>query len=476
MITSIAYLGQVDYNRFTPSLSDYNSELASLKIKLIQNEIINEKIHKQSNCNKTVAVVVEQKYNFLKKYPHVTDCNINYEADQNVNDYSKPAPDSTHSLRIVRGILVYFPIEKYDNFILEFKWMYRSWLEMQKHEPSNWRTDIIVFLDTSNQKFKETGFFMHGLNCSTSNSRSSQSDDPMCTIIDYVSIQKRNINYNPKFKSERKYYEYLLENVDIFSDDEINLAPFYKLLKDKISSYGYVDSILMAFDGYNYLKKAGYNFLIRSDMDVFFTPLFATWLPKTCNDFYVGRGGFSSTFNVKRLARIANDLGLQHAGIQNLGSTWYSTPDQLRLVAYTTLFGMIYISEEEFSGPEREGKLGVILWPHWHYGVLLLYGQSLALNHLIASNQIKVTKLEEYLDYPSHYEKNINKILHIHVFHGDDMFSKFQFKAGKYDQYADIPGDINSGKYYSLKMALDGKRLSSSKFIEMLKENIAKKT
>ena len=43
----------------------------------------------------------------------------------------------------------------------------------------------------------------------------------------------------------------------------------------------------MAIDGWNYLKLAGYHFLIRSDMDVFLTPLFDRWLPRNYNDFYV---------------------------------------------------------------------------------------------------------------------------------------------------------------------------------------------
>lgn len=126
-----------------------------------------------------------------------------------------------------------------------------------------------------------------------------------------------------------------------------------------------IDSILMAFDGYSYLKSAGYNFLIRSDMDVFLTPLFAKWIPAHCNDFYVGRGGYSTVFNVKRLARVAKILGMEFAGEMNLGSTWYSTVDQFRLISYLTLFGMSYLAEEEFTQPEREGKVGVILWPEW---------------------------------------------------------------------------------------------------------------
>lgn len=61
---------------------------------------------------------------------------------------------------------------------------------------------------------------------------------------------------------------------------------------------------------------------------------------------------------------------------------------------------MSYLSSEEFSQPERQGKLGTILWPDWHYGVLLLYGQNLALNHLIGLNQTNIIKIQNYLDYP----------------------------------------------------------------------------
>jgi hypothetical protein len=61
---------------------------------------------------------------------------------------------------------------------------------------------------------------------------------------------------------------------------------------------------------------------------------------------------------------------------------------------------MSYLGIEEFAQPEREGKLGTILWPEWHYGVLLLYGQNLALNHLIGLKQSNVVKIENYIDYP----------------------------------------------------------------------------
>ena len=204
-------------------------------------------------------------------------------------------------------------------------------------------------------------------------------------------------------------------------------------------------------------------------MDVFLTPLFGKWLPRLCNDFNVGRGGFSHDFSVKRLSRAAKNVGLKPGLVRNLGSTWYSTPEQFRLVSYLTLFGMAYLAQEEFTKVEREGKLGVKLWPEWHFGVLLLYGQSMALNHLIASDQAHVMKLDSHLDYPSRNNNSIHSVLNIHVYHGEGMFSKFEFKKGKYDEMNAT--DSDKIMYFCLKMALDGKRMSGGQLYNMLVEH-----
>lgn len=88
---------------------------------------------------------------------------------------------------------------------------------------------------------------------------------------------------------------------------------------------------------------------------------------------------------------------------------------------------MAYLASEEFTQPEREGKVGTLLWPEWHYGVLLLYGQHLALNHLIGANQLYVVKLESLIDYPSGNEESVFTKLHIHVFHGGNVFLIYSF-------------------------------------------------
>jgi hypothetical protein len=105
-----------------------------------------------------------------------------------------------------------------------------------------------------------------------------------------------------------------------------------------------------------------------------------------------------------------------------------------------------------------------------------LYGQSVGLNHLIETNQLNVVRLEHLIDYHSAYTESIFKIIHIHVFHGGDLFSKFVFKEGKYDNMTVSDENAKNVKYYALKMALEGKRLSESKQLADLKTQIDKKT
>jgi hypothetical protein len=405
IITSIAYLGS--FNK--PEISNFAKQLIgdpSLKINNVKNDQ-NPSVHKSFESVKCLKKQMIQKYknfqkskfitnetskttsayssnlnyNYIDKYPFILSCNLssyskfsrddllkNYSKIklESINyDYTQESPKHLQIMRIVRAIIIYYPIEISNDYIYEFKWMYRSWIEMQKTEPSYWRTDIVIFIN--NDYFQNNNnFFLTKLNCSFNNIRKTNQDKPMCTLVDYKPLKSRQIvQTNFKTYNLTQKYEYLLNSLDIFSDDELNIAPFYEYLKEQTSDYGYLDSILIAFDGYNFLKNAGYNFLIRSDMDVFFTPSFGKWLPRNCNDFYVGRGGFSTPFNINRLNRIAKILGFQSASEENLGSTWYSSTEQFRLVSYLTLFSMAYLSESEFSPPEKLGQLGVLLWPYW---------------------------------------------------------------------------------------------------------------
>jgi len=76
------------------------------------------------------------------------------------------------------------------------------------------------------------------------------------------------------------------------------------------------------------------------------------------------------------------------------------------------------------------------LFIYRYYGVLLLYGQHLALNHLVAINQIRILIGENLLDQ-STTDNTVEYItqgtrLNLHCWHTDHRFSKFAFKDGEY--------------------------------------------
>ncbi|RNA32593.1 secreted protein [Brachionus plicatilis] len=296
-------------------------------------------------------------FSYIKSYPWMQRCNLKTNfippykpSKQTPYDYSSPSPNSTFNIRITKAVIIYFPLDLYDFYANELAWLYRSWIEILKTEPSKWRTDLVIFVHMTNEQLKKFDIFQK-LNCSFDN-----------TVADYPNA----------------------------------------------------DSVLIAFDGYEFLKESGYNFVIRSDIDVFLTPLFAKWSPRHCNAFYVGGGAYTANFNMNRLKRAGHHINFKYGFHANLGSTWYSTPDQFRLVSYLTLFSMAYLANEEFSPPERNGDLGALLWPHWHYWVLSLYGQNLAMNHLIETKQLNIIQLSDLLDYPANENKHINSVLHIH--------------------------------------------------------------
>ena len=73
-----------------------------------------------------------------------------------------------------------------------------------------------------------------------------------------------------------------------------------------------------------------------------------------------------------------------------------------------------------------------------HYGILLLYGQHLALNHLVGINQIQLIIGHELLDLSTTDDTTAyiqqGPRLNLHCRHVTDAFSKFRFKEGRYNE------------------------------------------
>ncbi|CAF0832434.1 unnamed protein product [Rotaria sp. Silwood1] len=347
-----------------------------------------------------------------------------------------------------RAILIFYPSNQESHYLPEIRWLYRSWIEMMKYESKNWRTDLIIYTGEYSSSFQQLG-------CILNQRRLNNTEPPQCRVFLYLRLSKREI-------SSLTQQQTILTNQgkkELFDIDSQRSILLYKQIK----SYEYIDSVNIIAESYPTYKY--YDFILKTDVDVFITTQFAKYVPLTNITLLVGRGGYSTKFNTRRLGRIARDMNWKYQNMTNVGSTWYGTPYVAQRMATLTLDAMLYLSENEFTRVERERKLGVLLWPEWHYGVLSMYGTHLAVNHLLISEKLDIKKADELLDQSTtdtnqdNLEKNHR--LHLHCWHTDKQFSKFAFKAGKYNHiHPRTLINDTSAQAYAMRMALESRLMT----------------
>ncbi|KAF0705782.1 Aste57867_6939 [Aphanomyces stellatus] len=300
----------------------------------------------------------------------------------------------------VRAAVVFIPHRnREDTFVKQFRWFRRSWQHMAETEPANWRTDIIVLSDGIIKDLWQFG-------CSPT-ARQTRDEPNMCTTI---------------------------------TD--------YKLLYTKEFNYRFGDSInVLAFDSPIYER---YDWVLRTDIDVFLTPAFSKWHP---NKMIIGGGGYQTADNSKRLDRISADMGLVTNNLHSVGSTWYGPTELVRDCAKLTVKAMKHLHENEFTAEEKSDEYGTKGWPEWHYGVLTLYAGHIAINHCTHGHP--VAKDESMLDYPTAHTDETNKHAHLHTWQNGNRFSKFAFDEGAYANENKTTLDLAKVSDYAMYMALD---------------------
>ena len=194
------------------------------------------------------------------------------------------------SRRVQRAIVIFYPVDQRRKFLPEIRWLYRSWLEMMhRGEPKTWRTDLVIF----------AGHFtrdLENLACVYNQTRTNNDESPQCRVFPYLRISARSTPHsNASTDSSRR-------------------------LHDDFLFYPYIDSINIIMEGYSVFSM--YDYILRTDIDVFLTEYFGMYVPVSDTTLLAGHGGYSVAFNTNRLRRIANDLGWQYANMTNIGSTW----------------------------------------------------------------------------------------------------------------------------------------------------------
>lgn len=196
--------------------------------------------------------------------------------------------------RLQRAIVIFYPDNQEKKYLFELRWLYLSWIEMiNAGEPAYWRTDLVIFSGHFTSNLQKLG-------CLFDQIRRTKDEKPQCRVFPYCRVAARN------------------------QSDHDSLPTDYRrrseLLYSRLQNYRYVDSINIIFEGYSVFQM--YDYILRTDIDVFLTKQFALSIPITNITLLTGHGGYSVDFNDHRLRRVARDLSWQHANLSNIGSTW----------------------------------------------------------------------------------------------------------------------------------------------------------
>ncbi|CAF1077431.1 unnamed protein product [Adineta steineri] len=356
------------------------------------------------------------------------------------NDYTPRLHQPLTSL-ILRGLLVFYPQSQEEEYLPELLWFYRSWLEMMQQEPFIWRTDLIIYTEKYTLPLQQLG-------CIYNRIRINKGELPQCRVFPYQTLDFRNGT-----DEIDKTNMYLYQQFD--KNRSMSLMEYTK-------KYPYIDSINIIAECYP--SFAMYDYILRTDIDVFLTKNFGHFVPHK-DALLVGKGGYSTAFSARRLTRIAKDMNWMHANITNIGSTWYGPPHIAQRIANFSLEAVLHLSMNEFTLPERQGRLGDVLWPEWHFGVLSMYGTHLAVNHLIVAENIRIglatTLLDQNTDTKDLYDIEKNNHLHLHCWHTFEPFSKSLFKDGRYNHInpSTLMNDT-SASGYAMRLALESRLMS----------------
>lgn len=154
--------------------------------------------------------------------------------------------DERKSVR--RAILLHFPLERSKVYLVELKWFFFSWLKMIESQPTDWRTDLIIFSRSST--------IFNQLGCRPIGQRSEPND---CFTVEFRSIWS-----------------------DDFSSDD----PLFREIRREIPSWcSHLDSLAILLSAEPLIEH--YDYFLRTDIDVFLTNRFSTYIPFDCS-FQIG--------------------------------------------------------------------------------------------------------------------------------------------------------------------------------------------
>lgn len=194
--------------------------------------------------------------------------------------------------------------------------------------------------------------------------------------------------------------------------------PYVKMAKD----YKFLNSHYFCLDEYNEpLLK--YDFLFKTDCDVFFTKNMKNFKP---SKFLIGQGGYydqKDDNKINFIKKVSQELGLGYNNMTNIGASFFAKTHEVLAVVKMQAQITEYVLQKYFKTDriEKESQFRV--------GISSMIAGEVAINHMFNSQHINLYSLDSKCWKTSVIGSDT---LHIHAWHTDIPWSKHRYFEGKY--------------------------------------------
>lgn len=235
------------------------------------------------------------------------------------------------------------------------------------------------------------------------------------------------------------------ENVTVF-DYEAPNEPYYQI------DQKFAKSLCFYWENHNKFEQ--FDFVIKTDTDVFFTP----WINQyafDCENVYAGLGHYDhGTSTAEDITRMAQKYGYSNFNrISGMHSTIASNPRNMYKIMKLSdsLAKRLYYglpTAGEWGKSIFRGERGEEPGTGNNSGICTMYSAEIVITALFDKKNIVVT---DAIDAFSPEGKHVANAIHIHQYHHDYIYSKHQAMLGHYLNF-DITGKIYTIPEFCLHM------------------------
>ncbi|CAF1001854.1 unnamed protein product [Adineta ricciae] len=220
-----------------------------------------------------ITFEVARKYPIVTKKTTSTTTVTTKEVDRSLIECRDKALTIDHyrTRSVVRGVIVRFPSLRARYYFVQFRWLYRSWIESEMFTLDRWRTDLIILIDKEFDN--ETQQLLEHLNCRSENERTSRRQISRCILVQHQL-------YSERTQKERENY--------------LKISPMLNRAGELS------DNVDRLFAVHSYISRLRtnetlYDILMVTTMNTFLTTQFGKYIPVKCA-FILGTSPDYSTF------------------------------------------------------------------------------------------------------------------------------------------------------------------------------------